>query len=302
MQEILVRAGCFVGIILLGYLMRRAGVFKESDFSVLSKIVVKITLPAAIVSSFNGKEIDPAMLGILLIGLGGGVIYITLGYLMNRKNGREQQAFAIINMSGYNVGNFTLPFVQSFLGPSGVIATSIFDTGNAFICLGGAYSVASIVKGHGKFSIMKIMKKLVRSVAFDCYIIMLIVTLFHIPVPSPVFSFAEIIGNANSFTAMLMIGIGFKLSGDMTQMKKIVKMLAVRYSVASVIALGCYYLLPLSFEMRLALVILAFSPIASAAPAFTGDIEGDTGLASAVNSLSILCSIVFIVCLLVVLL
>lgn len=302
MQEILVRAGCFVGIILLGYLMRRAGVFKESDFTVLSKIVVKITLPAAIVSSFNGKEIDPAMLGLIFIGLGGGIIYMICGYLMNRKNGREQQAFGIINMSGYNVGNFTLPFVQSFLGPSGVIATSLFDTGNAFTCLGGAYSVASIVKGHGKFSIMKIMKKLVRSVAFDCYIIMLVVTLFHIPVPSAVFSFAEIIGNANAFVAMLMIGIGFKLSGDMTQMKTIVKMLAVRYSVGALIALGCYYLLPLEFEMRLALVILAFSPIASAAPAFTGDLGGDTGLASAVNSISILCSIVIIVGLLVVLL
>lgn len=302
MQEILVRAGCFVGIILLGYLMRRAGVFKESDFSVLSKIVVKITLPAAIVSSFNGKEIDPAMLGILFIGLGGGIIYMTLGFLMNKRKGREQQAFAIINMSGYNVGNFTLPFVQSFLGPTGVIATSLFDTGNAFICLGGAYSVASIVKGHGKFSILKILKKLTGSVAFDCYIIMLVVTLLHIPVPSPVFSFAEIVGNANAFTAMLMIGVGFQLSGDMTQMKKILKMITVRYSVAAVIALGCYYLLPLPFEMRLALVILAFSPIASAAPAFTGDLDGDTGLASAVNSISILCSIVIIICLLVILL
>lgn len=302
MQEILVRAGCFAGIILLGYLLRRAGLFQKSDFSVLSKIVVKITLPAAIVSSFRGKEIDPALLGVLLIGLGGGLIYVCLGYLLNRKNGKEAQAFGLLNLSGYNIGNFTLPFVQSFLGSTGVIVTSIFDTGNAFVCLGGAYSVASIVKGNGKFSFATIAKKLVRSIAFDCYIIMLTVTLLHIPIPSPVFSFAEIIGNANAFTAMLMIGVGFELSGDRTQMKTIVKMLAVRYSVAAVIAFCCYHLLPLSFEVRLALTILPFSPIASAAPAYTGEIGGDTGLASAVNSMSIICSIVIIVTLLVVLL
>lgn len=302
MQEILVRAGCFAGIILLGYLLRRAGMFQKSDFKVLSKIVVKITLPAAIVSSFNGKEIDPAMLGILLIGLGGGVIYVCLGYLMNRKNGREAQAFGLLNLSGYNIGNFTMPFVQSFLGSTGVIVTSIFDTGNAFVCLGGAYSVASIVKGKGKFSFATIAKKLVCSIAFDCYIIMLTVTLLHIPIPAPVFSFAEIIGNANAFMAMLMIGVGFELSGDRTQIKTIGKMLAVRYSVAAVLAFCCYNLLPLPFEVRLALTILPFSPIASAAPAYTGEIGGDTGLASAVNSMSIICSIVIIVTLLVVLL
>ena len=128
MQEILTRAGCFIAVILLGYVLRRIGMFGESDFRTLSKIVVKITLPAAIVSSFKGKEIDPAMLSIALIGLGGGLIYMLIAYLLNRKNGKEQQAFEIINTSGYNIGNFTLPFVQSFVGPVGVITTSLFDT------------------------------------------------------------------------------------------------------------------------------------------------------------------------------
>ena len=41
MQEILVRAGCFVAIIVLGYALRRIGFFKAEDFTLLSKIVVK---------------------------------------------------------------------------------------------------------------------------------------------------------------------------------------------------------------------------------------------------------------------
>lgn len=302
MQEILVRAGCFVGIIFLGYFMRRVGVFQESDFKVLAKVVVKVTLPAAIVSSFKGKEIDPAMLGILLIGLGGGMLYMLLGYLMNRKNGKEQQAFAIINMSGYNIGNFTLPFVQSFLGPMGVIATSIFDTGNAAVCLGGSHSIAAIVQGKGKFSAKAIAKALSKSVAFDCYVIMLIISILHIPLPETVFSFAQIIGNANAFVAMFMIGVGFKMAGDLKQAGTILKILATRYSIAIVIALGCYFLLPLPLEMRQALVILPFSPVATAAPAYTAELGGDSGLASAVNSMTILCSIVFIVIILILIL
>lgn len=295
MQEIIMRAGCFIAIIIVGYVLRKIDFFKEGDFQVLSKIVLKITLPASIVYSFSGKEIEPALLALCLISLGGGMTYMGLAYLMNRKAGKEQQAFEVLNTAGYNIGNFTLPFVQSFLGPTGVIATSLFDVGNAPVCLGGAYSVASIVKGEGKFSIKKIAKALSKSVAFDCYIIMVILCLLHIPVPQAVADFAEIIANGNAFLAMLMIGVGFKLTGDRKQLGTIARILVTRYSVAIVIALGCYFLLPIPLEMRQALVILSFSPIASAAPAFTGDLRGDVGLSSALNSISIVCSIVFIV-------
>lgn len=296
MQEILTRAGCFVAIILLGYALRRANYFKEGDFNVLSRIVLKITLPAAIVSSFAGKEIDPAMLALAFVGLLGGVIYMALAYLLNRHSGKEKQAFEVLNSTGYNIGNFTLPFVQSFLGPVGVITTSLFDTGNAFVCLGGAYSIASVIKGEASGSPLKrIVKSLLKSVPFDCYIIMTILCLAHIPLPSAVTEFAGIIGNANAFMAMLMIGVGFRLSGDKEQLGTIVRILAVRYSVAVLLSLGCFFLLPFELEVRQALSVLVFSPIASAAPAFTADLRGDVGLASAVNSISIICSIFCIV-------
>ena len=51
MAQVLSRAGCFVAIIGLGILLRRIGVFKKEDFGVLSRVVLRITLPAAIISS-----------------------------------------------------------------------------------------------------------------------------------------------------------------------------------------------------------------------------------------------------------
>lgn len=302
MQEILGRAGCFIAIIIMGYILRKKNFFKEGDFTVLSKIVLKITLPAAIISSFSGKEIDLALLSLALISIGAGIVYMIIMYMLNARKGKEAQAFEMLNTSGYNIGNFTLPFVQSFLGPMGVIATSLFDVGNACICLGGAYSVASIVKGGGKFSPLKILKPLSKSVAFDSYVLMVVLTIFHLKLPSVVVSFAEIIANSNAFMAMLMIGVGFKLSGEKSQIGSIIRILSVRYLVGLALALGCYFLLPFSLEVRQALVILAFSPIASAAPAFTGDLKGDVGLSSAVNSISIVCSIVFIVAILLIML
>ena len=216
---------------------------------------------------------------------------------------KEERAFSILNMSGYNIGNFTMPFVQSFLGPAGIVATSLFDSGNSFICLGGAYSIASMAKGEGgRFKIRTIFKTLLKSVPFDAYLLMTVLSLLHLSLPAPVVSFTKIIANGNAFMAMLMIGVGFKLSGNREQIGKIVKILSARYTISIVLALAFYFLLPFPLEYRQALVILCFSPIASAAPAFTGDLKGDVGLASAVNSISIVVSIVLIVAVLLLIL
>ena len=57
-------------------------------------------------------------------------------------------------------------------------------------------------------------------------------------------------------------------------------------------------MLPFELEIRQALVILAFSPVGTAVPPFTGELGGDVGLSSAYSSMSILVSVVITVCLL----
>jgi predicted permease len=270
---------------------------------VLAKVVIKITLPASIIFNFSGQRFDTSMLSLMLIGLGAGLLYMGIGYFGNRKKGSDQQAFELLNLSGYNIGNFTMPFVQSFLGPIGVITTSLFDVGNACICLGGAYSLAAMVKDGNGFSVKKIVSALTRSVPFMTYMIMLLVNLLRLNVPSFILSVANIGTNANAFMAMLMIGVGFKLElSDKKQVGTIVKLLSLRYSIAFVFALVFYFVLPFPLEVRQALVILACSPIGSAVPGFTEQLKGDVGLSSALNSFAMVISITITVILLLVML
>ena len=98
MLDVLVRAGCFVAIIILGYVLRKINFFKEQDFTVLSKIVLRITLPAAIVTSFAGKKIDLPMLLLSLMGIGIGVIYILLAFVLNRRKSKEDTIFDVVNV------------------------------------------------------------------------------------------------------------------------------------------------------------------------------------------------------------
>lgn len=293
MSEILIKAGSFVAIIILGYILRRRGFFKEEDFYVLSRIVLKITLPAAIISNFSGIQMKPSMLILSLLGFGGGVILVAMAFSISVGKSREERAFNILNVSGYNIGNFTMPFAQSFLGPLGVVTTSLFDSGNALVCLGGTYSIAVMAKGEkGRFSVMHFIKTLLGSVPFDAYLLMTVLSLCHVGLPAPMTSAAGLIANANAFMAMLMLGVGFKMTGSRRQIGRIIKILGVRYAVSIALAFVFYFLLPFELEYRQALVILVMSPIASSAPAYTGDLKGDIGLASAVNSISIVISIV----------
>lgn len=302
MLDVLVRAGCFVAIIILGYVLRKINFFKEEDFSVLSKIVLRITLPAAIVTSFAGTKIEPAMLTLSLMGLGAGVVYICLAVLINRKKSNEDKMFDVLNLSGYNIGAFVMPFAQNFLGPTGVIATSLFDVGNAFITFGGAHSIGMIIKQGGQFSVKKIVKNLLRTIAFDTYIIMLLINVAKIKLPAPILSFAEIISNANAFLAMLMIGVGFKLSGDKEKIGRIIKLMLVRYEVGVIFAVVAFFILPFPKEVRLALMILALAPLPTSSVAYTEDLRGDVGLSSAINSITIVCSIIFIMMILLLML
>lgn len=302
MLDILTRAGCFVTIILLGQILRRTGVFGPETFGVLSNVVMKITLPAALIASTAGKPIDPSMLTIALIGLGGGILYILAGWLLKRKGAPAEKAFYIQNVPGYNIGTFALPFTQSFLGPVGVLTTSIFDLGNALVCFGGSFSIAQAVKEGGRANFRRIAKTAASSIPFLTHVTMVILNLNRLVPPKPILTLAEIMGAGNACLAMLMIGSGITISLDVKKLGTILKILVTRFGIAAFLALGYYYLLPFRLEIRQTLVILAFAPIGSTVPIFTAELGEDVGLSSTINSLAIVISIVIIVSLLTVML
>lgn len=300
---VLIKAFAFVFIIVMGYLLKRMGFFHAKDFYLLSKIVINITLPSAIISNFSKISMETSLLFMCILGLLANVVLVSFGYVINLGKSKEAKVFDMINLSGYNIGNFTMPFVQSFLGPVGFAATSLFDAGNAVMCTGITYSVSAAVMGTGeKTTLRSVVKKLFSSLPFDAYVVMTLLAVLKIKTPSFVVEFTTTVGGANAFLALLMLGIGFEIRMDRKKIKTIMKLLVIRYGSALLFSVGFYYLLPFPLEVRQALAILSFGPVSSVSPAFTGRLGGDVELASAVNSLSIITSIVCITAALIVIL
>ncbi len=293
MAVVMTKAFAFVTIIVMGYTLKRGGFFHGQDFFLLSKMVLKITLPAAIVSNFSKISMDASMLILCVMGLCCNVLTLTVGYIISAGKGRDRKVFAMLNLSGYNIGCFTMPFVQNFLGPLGVAVTSLFDAGNAVMCTGMNYTVASMVYGEEeKPSPAGIARSLLSSVPFDAYVVMTCLALAKIRLPQAVVTLADTVGGANAFLAMLMIGVGFEIRADREKIRTMIRLLSVRLATGLSLALGFFFLLPFPLEVRQAVCICVVGPVGSVAPAFVGRLNGDVELASAINSLSILMGVV----------
>lgn len=290
----------YVLLIVLGYGLKRAGFFGREDYRLMSRIMINITLPCTIVRAFSGFSRDPQMFLIVGISFVCSMLPPILMYLATPGVDPRLRAYRMINIGGYNIGCFSLPLIEAFFGGTGVVAACMFDVGNAVMMTGGAYALTSTLLktgGETRESARDILMKFLRSAPFDTYLIVFLLMALNVQLPEAVYTLAQPAANANAFIAMLMIGMMFEPAGDRTKLTEAARELAVRYAIAVVFALACYFLTPFSLIIRQTLVVLCFAPLSSLAPIYTDRCRSDTALASFTNSVSIAVSLVLMLAL-----
>lgn len=128
MLAVIGKAIIFIICILLDYGMKKRGLFKASDYSILSMIVMNITLPCAIVSKLNGQEFSMDLFLLFVLGIVVNLMLMACAWFAYQR--REDRLFGIINIEGFNIGCFALPFVSGFFPPVCILAICLFDAGN----------------------------------------------------------------------------------------------------------------------------------------------------------------------------
>lgn len=291
MFEIFLKTLGLIGTIGLGHLLVRLHILECSDAQILSKIILKITLPAVVILNFSRINLQPAMLVTAFVGFIQAFLFLICGFLLGED--RNRKAFSMTILGGSNIGNFALPFAMVFLGAEGSMLSSIYDIGNGLIALGGGYSLAvAVKKGKGSFSIKTIGTTLIRSTPLIAAFIMISVSFLRIQIPDVILSVVSIPANANTFLAMLMLGISFQLPKNSDQWHRIAKILLVRYAVSILLALMWLFVIPTPPGYRDALLILSLAPMSSCSIPYVMQLNEDYNLASAVNSISVFISTV----------
>ncbi|MDT1939904.1 MULTISPECIES: AEC family transporter [Carnobacterium] len=303
MGSIILQATGFLLIISVAYLLKQGGLFKQSDGHLLSKVIVNLTLPAAIILGFNGVEVNSIFFYLILIGFLTNVVLVFFGGFIWKKKDPIQQGFMMFGISGYNIGNFTLPFVQGFFSAA-VPFLCMFDMGNALMLSGGSTILVEKMTGksESKFSALQSLKRLFSSPPFTVYILMFFLAIFHITIPKTVLSYVHLFASGNAFLSMFMIGLYLEISIQKTDLKLVSKVLVTRYLLATVVACFFYFVLPFPLFIRKVLVLLAFAPIGSLSTISSIAFGCKASVAGFISSASIILSLIIMTGILIVLL
>lgn len=296
MVDILLKSCSFVFIIILGYVLKKAGLFKERDYKIVVNTVIYITLPAAVVTSFAAYELDFSLLLAVFIGLALNVAIFFVSLAICRKKAYGERVLWQNLVPGYSIGTFAMPFAQSFFSPIAVVATCLFDAGNAIMCCGGTYAITDSMLNKSRGGKIKLIgKRLIGSAPFVSYVVMFCVCITGIKVPGVVLDFISPIAGANAFLAMFMIGMMFEVKIEKSMLKEVVSITLVRLTVALIAVSLLYLFLPFSNEIKQALIICTFAPVSTTSTVLAEKMNADPAVCACIYSLSIPVSIVCIV-------
>lgn len=301
MLVVLSKAIAFVLIILIGYICKRRGVFAPTDYQLISKIVLNITLPCAVISSFAHFQLDLSLLAAVALGLSGNCVMLFVALMLTRRETLAAKIFYIFSLSGYNIGCFTLPFAQAFLTPFAVVALCMFDVGNSIMCTGMTYALTASCIGYAdghkdRFSMKSIAEKLLHSAPFVVYISMLLLALAGVQFPKSVYTFTDIVGAANPFLSMLMIGMMFEIKLDKQAMGYVKELFSVRYLTSLACAGAFIYFAPFKQEVNYVIALAFMAPCTIIGPIFVDKLGGNVQLASLFNSMTIITSVILFTC------
>lgn len=294
MLAILLKTLTLISIICLGYFLKEVGLFnKERDFKTLSNLIFYITLPAAIITKFNGIEFPLSFLAIALLGFVCNWMYVFVAKMIGKDT--EELQFSTININGYNIGNFALPFISYFLDGLPIIGISLFDAGSSAMTGGGNYAVAKSYANMGeKTTVKTLIQPMITSPIVITYFIMMLLALLNLELPWMIMDVANILGNANTFLSLFMIGVILELNIDIKTGKRLFKYALARYIPAIIVAIIINFLAFIPLEIKQTLTLILFAPVSGNAPIFTKMLNSDLELSGQMNSLTIILSTIFL--------
>ena len=195
-------------------------------------------------------------------------------------------------MPGYNVGTFAMPFTAGFLSPEGFLALCLFDAGNAVMCTGGTYAVLFREPGSLLKQFASIVKRLLSSFAILTYLVVAALSVTHTRIPDVTLHIIDIPANANTFLAMIMIGMSVNLNIRLESLKRLLRLLGLRYLGSVLMGAFVYWCLPFSEDVRLGILLVLFAPLPAMGIIFSMKGRMNWQLAANLNTMSVLCSVV----------
>ena len=296
MIDVLLNTCYFLLIMLIAVFFKRVHLLKKEDSQILSKIIVNLTLPCVFFSSCKGIVLSKDMLFYLCLGFIVNFFMMAIVYLLY--HAQDHLEIKMIGCSGYDVGNFVLPYIQLYFPYAAIQFITVFNIGNTIMANGGVYSIASLTKS---FDLKSMLKNLFSSVCFDIYLLILVIAVFRINVPDFLISITSKIASANTLLVMMMIGLKLDFHMDTHSIHEMIEILSTRI-IGAIILCILTSLFPIESSAKIILYMIYFGPMVSvssiyaAKTGYQGDVIANCNTITIFISL-LMSSLILMICL-----
>ena len=293
MTTILLNALSIMLVLFLALLLKKIKILHQKDGALTSKMVVYLTLPATILIGVNHTKLSNIFFILMFMGLFSNLLLVFLGKFIGRKATVEERGLYMFDLSGYNIGNFSIPFVSSFF-PAAIPFLAMFDMGNSLMVTGTTQAIVELSSGRKKhgFILQEIFGVLFRNPPFVVYIFMFILAIFGLSFPDGWLIPIRPLANANTLLSIFTIGLFMEFRLPKGKLKLVLKILTWRYLLAFILASLVYFFLPFPAIIKEILLLIFFCPMSFLHMIQAIELGNDKALAGLTISLSMFISLI----------
>lgn len=293
MAELLAKLAPVVGLFVLGYIVKRAGVFAKADAGVMLRAVVNLGIPALILLSFSRIPLTAELAWLPLAA----ALTILLTYPAARWAGHAlrlpRQTLGVV-IVGPMIMNLSLlyPYVYAVWGEEGFARLAIFDVGNALLALTLVYALAA---RHGER--VQGMGALVRRVAgFPplwalMFGLVLNFTGYH-QLPTPLAALLETLGGL--MMPLLMLALGIYFEPRLTRPRALLAGVLLRAGLGLTLGLLWVNLFNLQGLERAVVLLGTLAPVGFTTLVYAHQEGLDDDFAAALASVSLLFALLYL--------
>ncbi|WP_339169234.1 AEC family transporter [Paenibacillus sp. FSL H7-0943] len=189
------------GLMAIGFIANKRGILDESSDRSFSKLIINIAIPATIISSSIGQNMDNKMEAMTVFAVAMAVFIITpiFGRFFVKKL-KMNKTYEIMLVYS-NLGFMGIPIISSIYGESAIFYVSIYMM--LFNISLFSYGISIIQKDDA--SRVGIFKNLINPGIISA-ILGLVIFILDIPVPLPLVKLLATIGSVTTPLAMIVIG------------------------------------------------------------------------------------------------
>ncbi len=282
-------------LIIIGFLVRKFDVLPEETAKVFSRFVLKVSMPAFILTSmqyeFSVEMLIQSSL-VLVISFASYAAVIVLSKIYTKISGNTGDRANVLEYALVftNTGFMGYPVIFQLYGAEGVFYAAIYNL--AFNLLAFTYGINLLSNHDGKQPFADRIKRMIQP-ATIAIVVGYIAFLLGITYPQSINNFLELI--AATATPLSMIFIGVSLTEvDFSHIFKDKQIFVVIFLRLVAIPLICYFILTLIGITGLALyvpVVMVAMPAAANGAIFAAEYDSDYRLASLVIFASTLLSV-----------